>query len=125
MKLLTDDIRKRLLRNGEVSKAFAESYSDDGEERPDPDFYPVVKLFTPDAGATWLLTELDPNDPDIAFGLCDLGLGFAELGSVSITELESVRGKLGLPIERDLHFTAQKTLSAYADEARRLGRVNA
>ena len=35
---------------------------------------PVVKLFTPDAGATWLLTELDPADPDRAFGLCDLGL---------------------------------------------------
>ena len=28
---------------------------------------PVVKLFTPDAGATWLLTELDPEDPDRAF----------------------------------------------------------
>jgi len=22
----------------------------------------VVKLFTPDAGATWLLTEIDPDD---------------------------------------------------------------
>jgi hypothetical protein len=30
----------------------------------------VVKLFTPDAACTWLLTELDPDDPDIAFGLC-------------------------------------------------------
>ena len=35
---------------------------------------PVVKLFTPDGAATWLLTELDPEDPDRAFGLCDLGL---------------------------------------------------
>jgi hypothetical protein len=125
MKLLTDDIRKRLLGNGAARKAFAEGHFDDGDERPEPDFYPVVKLFTPDGGATWLLTELDPDDPDIAFGLCDLGLGFPELGSVSIAELESVRGKLGLPIERDLHFTADKTLSAYADEARRLGRINA
>jgi hypothetical protein len=126
MTLLTDDIRKRLLRNGEVRKYFAESHAgEDGEGTPEPDFYPVVKLFTPDGGATWLLTELDPDDPDIAFGLCDLGLGFPELGSVSISELESMRGKLGLPIERDLHFTAQKTLSAYADEARRLARINA
>jgi hypothetical protein len=45
---------------------------------------PVVKLFTPGAGAAWLLTELDPDDPDIAFGLCDLGLGFPELGSVRL-----------------------------------------
>ena len=36
---------------------------------------PLVKLFTPDAGATWLLSEIDPEDHDIAFGLCDPGLG--------------------------------------------------
>jgi len=29
------------------------------------DFYPVVKLFTPDANATWLLTEIDPEEEDI------------------------------------------------------------
>ena len=50
---------------------------------------PVVKLFTPDASATWLLTELDPADPDLAFGLCDLGLGCPELGYVRLSELES------------------------------------
>ncbi|WP_430515912.1 DUF2958 domain-containing protein [Mesorhizobium loti] len=27
--------------------------------RDEIDFVPVVKLFTPDAGATWLLTEID------------------------------------------------------------------
>ena len=86
---------------------------------------PVVKLFTPDAGCTWLLTEIDPEDPDIAFGLCDLGLGCPELGSVSLSELESVRGKLDLPVERDLYFTPTKTLSAYADEANEHGGIRA
>lgn len=28
-----------------------------------------------------------------------------ELGYFSVDELEQVRGRLGLPIERDLHFT--------------------
>ena len=93
--------------------------------KPEPDFAPVVKLFTPDGGCTWLLTEIDPDDPDIAFGLCDLGFGYPELGSVSLSELESVRGKLNLPIERDLYFTATKTLSAYADEARAHGAITA
>ena len=83
-----------------------------------------MKLFTPDAGA-WLLTEIDPEDPDIAFGLCDLGLGFPELGNVSLSEISAVRGKLGLPVERDLYFTAKKKLSAYADEARCLGCIRA
>lgn len=84
---------------------------------------PVVKLFTPDAQCTWLLTELDPEDCDIASGLCDLGMGSPELGSVRISELEPVRGTLGLSIERDLHFSPKRTLSAYADAARRAGRI--
>ena len=86
---------------------------------------PVVKLFTPDAGATWLLTELDPADPDRAFGLCDLGLGGPELGWVSLTELATVRGRLGLPLERDLHFVADRPLSAYAKEAQFRGGITA
>jgi len=84
-----------------------------------------VKLFTPDAACTWLLTELDPDDEDIAFGLCDLGLGFPELGCVRISELASVRGRFGLPVERDLHFNPDKTISAYADEARAAGHIRA
>jgi Protein of unknown function (DUF2958) len=86
------------------------------------DFKPVVKFFTPDAQCTWLLTELDP-DHELAFGLCDLGLGCPELGYVSFTELRTVRGELGLPIERDEHFDADKTLSAYADAVRQHGHV--
>ena len=86
-------------------------------EQGEPDFLPVVKLFTPGAGCTWLLTELDPDEPDVAFGLCDLGVGCPELGYVSLSELESVRGRLGLPVERDRGFRATKTLSAYAAEA--------
>ena len=93
-------------------------------EANDPDFLPVVKLFTPDAACTWLLTELDPENEDIAFGLCDLGLGTPELGSVSLSELGSLRGKLGLPVERDRNFAPEKTLSAYAAEASKRGCVS-
>ena len=62
---------------------------------------------------SWL-TELTPEDPDMAFGLCDLGLGEPELGYVHLAELAAICGKLGLPVERDLSFDADKTLSAYA-----------
>ena len=86
---------------------------------------PVVKLFTPDAGCTWLLSELDPEEPDLAFGLCDLGLGFPELGYVSLSELAQVRGAFGLPVERDLHFKPTKTLMAYAEDAHQAGRITA
>lgn len=111
MKLLTNSIREQLLRNGRIRQALEE----DG--RADTDFLPVVKLFTPDAGCTWLLSELDPEDPDTAFGLCDLGLGCPELGSVRLFELESVRGAFGLPVERDRYFQPSHTLSVYARAA--------
>ena len=112
MKLILDEHRTAMLTNGQKSAA---------GDTHDP--YPVVKLFTPDGAATWLLTELYPADPDIAFGLCDLGLGYPELGTVRISELEAVRGKIGLPIERDQHFTANRPLSAYARDAMRTGSI--
>jgi Protein of unknown function (DUF2958) len=80
-------------------------------QQPDIDFIPVVKLFTPDAQCTWLLTELGLDD--IAFGLCDLGLGCPEMGFVCMREIRELRGPLGLPVERDEHFTADKSISVY------------
>ena len=117
MQLLSNEQRAQLLANG---RANAERTTKDGNTI---DHKPVVKLFTPWAGCTWLLTELDPDDPDIAYGLCDLGMGCPELGSVSLLELESVRGPGGLTIERDLFFHATDPLSRYADEARRHSRI--
>jgi hypothetical protein len=111
--LIPNDILERLLANGARSAA--------GE---DIDPVPVVKLFTPDANATWLLTELDPDRPTIAFGLCDLGLGSPELGYVSLVEIASVRGPLGLAIERDEHYAETRPLSELARLARRAGRIS-
>ena len=69
--------------------------------------------------------DIDPDDHDHdhAFGLCDLGLGMPEIGWVSLNELATVRGGLGLPIERDLSFRAEKRLSAYARDARLAGQI--
>jgi hypothetical protein len=44
-------------------------------------------------------------------------MGFPELGSVRLSELESVRGRLGLGIERDLFFEAKYPLIVYAEAA--------
>ena len=119
MKLFLDAQLAKLLQNGHINN---ERRSHGQHEI---DFLPVVKLFTPDAGATWLLTEIDPDDQDIAFGLCDLGLGCAELGSVSVSEIVALRGRFGLPVERDRHFEAKGPLSVYAAEAYRTGGINA
>jgi hypothetical protein len=89
----------------------------------DRDSAPVLKFFSPDGAATWLISEVDPDDPDRLFGLCDLGLGHPELGYVSLAEISAARGPLGLPVERDLHFVADRPLSKYAEEARIRGRI--
>lgn len=117
MKLFTQEQEQQLKENGRKN---AEHIARDGNTE---EFAPVVKLFVPWGAATWLLTEIDPEEPEIAFGLCDLGMGSPELGSVSIAEISAIRGPGGLRIERDLHFKADKTLQAYADEARQAGRI--
>lgn len=104
---LTKTQRQQLIENGRENA---------GRKYPH-DFQPVVKLYCPWSLAIWLLTEIDPNDYTQAFGLIDVGEGFAELGSIDLSELASRRGPDHLRIERDPNFKPSKTLSAYAREA--------
>ena len=111
MLLITKAQRRRLLGNGAT---------------PDSDHPPVVKIFSPVGAATWLISEMDPRESDRLFGLCDLGLGFPELGYVWLSELESVRveiGRAALSLERDLHFKPGYPLSVYTEAARTTGYI--
>ena len=113
MKLLTADQTRQLLANGrETNSALAEM-------REPPDHRPVVKLFMPDAACTWLLTEIDPEAPDIAFGLCDLGMGFPELGTVSLSEIGRASGRPGVACGAGSFVRGRYPLSVYARAARR------
>ena len=94
----------------ELEKALPALYSQ--EKTPDP--LVVAKFFTPDAAWTWFAIEGSPVDEDgfydtdkekvdfVFFGLVS-GIE-VELGYFSLTELQSVRGKFGLPVERDRSF---------------------
>jgi len=106
MKLLTQELRKQL----------PALYAQDGKG---DEAIVYAKFFTPDSNYTWYITEGGPayeSDEDkrarnsydyhffgLVIGQCP------ELGYSSLSELEGVRGKLGLPIERDLYWTP-KTL---------------
>jgi hypothetical protein len=59
-----------------------------------------VKFFTPDSNYTWYASEFDGED--VFFGL--VAGHEVELGYFSLSELERVKGPLGLPIERDRWF---------------------
>lgn len=88
MELLPEEVRRAFPRVGTLDA-----------QRPEQ--IPIIaKFFTPDSNWTWWAWEFDGTD--LLFGLVS-GLEI-EYGYFSLSELESVRGPLGLPIERDLHF---------------------
>lgn len=89
MKLMTRELRKKI----------PPLYSTEHDADP----MVVCKFFTPDAGWTWYVTEFDGKDT--LFGFVD-GIE-KELGYFSLSELERVRGKLGLPVERDRYWKPQ------------------
>ena len=107
MKLLTKEIRKKLpalyAQDGKGGKAVAQ-----------------VKFFTPDSGWTWLGVEGEPvleeSGEEVDFRFFGLVEGHCkEFGYFMLSELEEVRGPMGLPIERDLHWQP-KTLEEIAPE---------
>ena len=73
----------------------------------------VVRLFTPDAHAIWLLASLDPADGDTAWGVMDVGIGMPELGHIKLSDLASIVGPNKQPVARDLYFQAVRPLSEY------------
>ena len=86
MKLLTQELRRKL----------PPLYS--AEKCADPIVH--AKFFTPDSSWTWFVLEFDGEDTFFGYVV---GLD-CELGYFSLEELESVRGPLGLAVERDIYF---------------------
>lgn len=111
-RLITEDERRQLLAHGQARA---------GGEVIDP--LPVVRLFTPDAHAIWLLAALDPVDADTAFGLIDLGIGMPELGHIKLSDLASIVGPRKQPVMRDRYFQAARPLSEYLRLAQENGSV--
>ncbi|SUO90249.1 DUF2958 domain-containing protein [Suttonella indologenes] len=76
------------------------------------DLRPVVHLYLPGTRCQWLLTEID-TDLDMAFGLCDLGIGSPKLGYMSLHEV--LKSTSWLMINPD--FVGVAPLSEYACRA--------
>ena len=91
MKLITADIQKKLEKN--YQRTIETGKSNDV----------VLKLFG-GSNMNWLITEIEP-DNDIMWGLCDIGMGCCEYGTVSLSEIKSVKfPPFGLGVERDMSF---------------------
>ncbi|MEX7575487.1 DUF2958 domain-containing protein [Pseudomonas aeruginosa] len=110
--LITEDERRQLLAHGQARVT---------DQAIDP--LPVVRLFTPDAHATWLLVALDPTDGDTAYGLIDLGISMPELGKVKLSDLASIVGPRQQPVMRDRYFQPVRPLSEYLRLAQENGSI--
>jgi len=93
MKLLTDELRRRL----------PPLYSQEAEAEPTV----YAKFFMPGTGWTWYVTEGGEQDGDFLF--FGFVVGFeSEFGYFLLSELESVKTPLGLHVERDISFREGK-----------------
>jgi hypothetical protein len=81
-----------------------------------------LKLFNPVGAGYWYIYAYNP-DEKLAMGFVNLNdPEMAELGYISITELEEYRGPLGLGIERDISFESMP-LPEIMDKVRAGGHV--
>lgn len=93
----------------EIEKAFEKQGST--HDKPSGEIKIVCKLFHPIGAGTWYLYEKLNDDVYMCFA--NLGVPmFAELGTVSLSELKSIK-YMGLGIERDRFF---KPLSKTLEE---------
>lgn len=107
MKLLTEELKKKF-----------EEYPLYSQEGKSGDAKVIAKFFNPMGQGTWLITEGDVirdeqgNIEDVEmFGFVNLmGMEYAELGYVSLNELQSIKLPFGLTIERDLYYPKDITL---------------
>ena len=115
--IANDKIRGMKLLPKEIREQLPPLYSQDGKGGKAVVY---VKYFTPSSSWTWLATEgepvLDEAQKEIDYKFFGLVYGHErEFGYFLLSELEEVRGPMGLPIERDLHFRP-KTLEEIAPE---------
>lgn len=115
--IANNKVRGMKLLPKEIREIIPPLYSQDGKGGKAVVY---VKYFTPSSNWTWYATEresvLDESGKEVDFRFFGLVEGFEkEIGYFVLSELEEVRGPMGLPIERDLHFTP-KTLDEIAPE---------
>lgn len=108
MKLLTKAIEKAFEKQGYTGN------------KSSKDIKVICKLFNPTGSGDWFLYERDSQNPDIFWAFCNLGDPmFAECGTISLSEMQSFKGRMGLGIERDTSFNiGEKTLKQVIDEVK-------
>jgi len=115
--IVNDKIRGMKLLPKEIRELLPPLYSQDGKGGKAVVF---AKYFTPSSSWSWFAISGEPvlseSGSEIDYRFFGLVFGHEkEFGYFLLSELEEVRGPMGLPIERDLHFQP-KMLAEIAPE---------
>ena len=105
------------------TKEITEKLAKNGQQEEYGNHVPVVKIFDALGPSIWLLTESDPESPEILVGLADLGFQCPEIGSVYKADLENTRNPMGLPLERDMYFKTTVPLMDWAQVSSKIGYI--
>lgn len=104
MKLLTKAIEKAFEKQGDTS------------QKSSKDIKVICKFFNPMGAGTWWVYERISEDVFMCFALLD-DPAFAELGTISLSEMQAIKLPFGLGIERDTSFEiGEKTVQQVIDE---------
>ena len=96
-----------------MTKALEKRFAKIGRQEGDKDPVVVAKYFNPVGAGTWWATEYDPEEK-MFFGYVSIFEDHNdEWGYFSLAELENIKGKFGLGIERDLHCGERKLSGCY------------
>lgn len=85
------------------------------EERDPTEIKVPLKIFDPSGRYTFFVTEFDGEDTLFGYCVSPLGPDCDELGYASLSEIQSVRNRLGIGMERDIHWNPETTLRQVLD----------
>src|SRR5262245_24066371 len=90
--LIPNELAEKLIENWREMERHMEGVRNGTrKESQEPDRVPVVKLFMPAIAWRWLLSELKPDNTNIAWGLADMQLGSPEMGYIHLDQLAELR----------------------------------
>lgn len=101
MQPLTDEQMAKLEANG---------------KKPDEDHVPPVYLMALHEGVPimqFMLTHVDPDNPDQAYGLIDWGHGKPRMSMVFLKQIESIDEDEQMHVEQDPYFKPTRPISVY------------
>lgn len=89
-----------------LTKKIIDNFKKTGSQENIKDPIVIAKFFNPTGNGHWWATEYNETTKCF-FGYAQLFYeqGMDEWGEFSLQELEEFKGRFGLGIERDLHFT--------------------